>query len=52
MSDSKQELQIRGEKVSLRDIHEGDLPELYELIYGEKESEWKKWDDPTILLNT
>lgn len=50
MSDSKQELQIRGEKVSLRAIHEGDLPELYELIYGEKESEWKKWDAPYYPL--
>jgi RimJ/RimL family protein N-acetyltransferase len=41
---------VRGEKVIVRDVEEKDLPTLWELIYGEAEPEWKKWDAPYFPL--
>jgi RimJ/RimL family protein N-acetyltransferase len=33
-------------ELRIRPIIEGDLPKLWELIYKEKEPEWKQWDAP------
>jgi RimJ/RimL family protein N-acetyltransferase len=33
-------------ELRIRPIIEGDLPRLWELIYKEKEPEWKQWDAP------
>ncbi|MGA4719875.1 GNAT family N-acetyltransferase [Fictibacillus nanhaiensis] len=33
-------------ELCIRPIIEGDLPRLWELIYKEKEPEWKQWDAP------
>ncbi|TMW70762.1 GNAT family N-acetyltransferase [Alteribacter natronophilus] len=37
-------------KVSLRNPEKEDLPVLWELIYGEEEPEFKKWDAPYFPL--
>jgi RimJ/RimL family protein N-acetyltransferase len=39
-------IELIGEKVNIRTIHEDDLPDLWRLMYGEKNPEWKKWDAP------
>ncbi len=41
---------IKGSTVTLRSIQEDDLHTLWELIYGEEEPEWKKWDAPYFPL--
>jgi len=40
------DLRLKGITVSLRSIEEDDLFPLWELIYGEENPEWKKWDAP------
>lgn len=37
---------IKGTKINLSIIGKEDLPELYQLRYGEDDPEWKKWDAP------
>lgn len=41
---------LQGDKVILRSIRSSDYPILYDLIYGEDEPEWKKWDAPYFPL--
>lgn len=41
---------LEGSKVALRKITNDDLVELYQLIYGEHNPEWKKWDAPYFPL--
>ncbi len=47
---SVQPIQIEGKLVTLRSITDQDIPVLWELIYGEEEPEWKKWDAPYYPL--
>ncbi|NUU76471.1 GNAT family N-acetyltransferase [Paenibacillus xylanilyticus] len=44
------ETNVLNNKVQIREIEDRDLPVLYELIYGEKQPEWKKWDAPYFPL--
>ncbi len=39
-------MRIGGQRVSLRSIQENDFPSLWELMYGEDNPEWKRWDAP------
>ncbi|MFT8321826.1 MAG: GNAT family protein [Bacillus sp. (in: firmicutes)] len=41
---------LKGKRVNLRSIQEKDLTKLWNLIYGEKYPEWKKWDAPHYPL--
>ncbi|WP_367398398.1 GNAT family N-acetyltransferase [Paenibacillus barcinonensis] len=41
---------IRQDELVLRCVEPRDLAELYELIYGEDEPEWKRWDAPYYPL--
>lgn len=41
---------LEGSKVVLRKTTNDDLVELYQLIYGEQNPEWKKWDAPYFSL--
>src|SRR4051812_20989112 len=41
---------IKGEKVTIKPITADDLPTLWEMIYGEVDPEWKKWDAPYYPL--
>ena len=43
-------LVLIGEKVQIRDITMDDAVELYELIYGTENPEWKQWDAPYFPL--
>lgn len=43
-------LRLQGKVVSLRSIESDDYLPLWELIYGEENPEWKKWDDPFYVL--
>ncbi|WP_409270202.1 GNAT family N-acetyltransferase [Neobacillus sp. SCS-31] len=40
----------KGEKVTLKQLAEEDLPVLWEMIYGEEDPEWKRWDAPYYPL--
>ncbi|OPA73744.1 GNAT family N-acetyltransferase [Paenibacillus selenitireducens] len=42
---------LQGDKVTIRSISPSDYPILYNLIYGEEEPEWKKWDAPYFPLD-
>ncbi|ALC90361.1 GCN5 family acetyltransferase [Bacillus sp. FJAT-18017] len=39
-----------GQKVTIKPITPEELPLLWEMIYGEEEPEWKKWDAPYFPL--
>ncbi|OCA90674.1 GCN5 family acetyltransferase [Bacillus sp. FJAT-27225] len=39
-----------GRLVTIKPISPDDLPVLWEMIYGEEEPEWKKWDAPYFPL--
>ncbi|WP_144699866.1 GNAT family N-acetyltransferase [Fictibacillus phosphorivorans] len=39
-------MSYHDKELRIRPIIEGDLPKLWELIYKEKEPEWKLWDAP------
>lgn len=39
-------ISIQGEKVIVRTIEEKDLDTLWQLIYGEEDTEWRKWNAP------
>lgn len=39
-------MRITGSKVVIRTIEEKDLYNLWKMIYGEENPEWKKWDAP------
>ncbi|WP_223702148.1 GNAT family N-acetyltransferase [Sutcliffiella deserti] len=41
---------INGNKVQLKPVEQEDLPVLWNLIYGEEEPEFKKWDAPYFPL--
>ncbi|MGI8314105.1 GNAT family N-acetyltransferase [Halobacillus mangrovi] len=41
---------LQNETLKLRSIEEKDIPVLYNLIYGNGEPEWKKWDAPYYPL--
>ncbi|GGH59091.1 hypothetical protein GCM10008014_32350 [Paenibacillus silvae] len=41
---------IIQDELVLRCVEPRDLAELYELIYGEDEPEWKRWDAPYYPL--
>jgi RimJ/RimL family protein N-acetyltransferase len=41
---------IKGTKIQLKKIANQDLPHLWELMYGEEEPEYKKWDAPYFPL--
>lgn len=41
---------FEGPKVTLRKITNEDLDELFQLIYGEQNPEWKNWDAPYYPL--
>ncbi|WP_442604192.1 GNAT family N-acetyltransferase [Paenibacillus sp. KN14-4R] len=41
---------LKENGVTLRSITEEDFPTLYQLIYCDKEPEWKKWDAPYFPL--
>lgn len=42
--------ELIGEKVVVRILQQNDLPELWRLIFGERNPEWKKWDAPYFPL--
>ncbi len=39
-------MHFQDKELVIRPINEKDVPQLWQLIYGEKEPEWKKWDAP------
>ncbi|WP_431799622.1 GNAT family N-acetyltransferase [Halobacillus andaensis] len=41
---------LKGDTLQLRSITDHDIPELYQLIYGKADPEWKKWDAPYYPL--
>lgn len=41
---------IIGHKVDLKPIEDTDLAQLWQLIYGEENPEWKNWDAPYFPL--
>jgi RimJ/RimL family protein N-acetyltransferase len=43
-------IRLLGKRVTLRPPTEADLPQLYQLIYGETNPEWKKFDAPYFPL--
>ena len=46
-----QGVRLVGNKTILRRIEEEDIPTLWNMIYGEKNPEWKKWDAPYFNLD-
>ncbi|WP_211747612.1 GNAT family protein [Paenibacillus sp. Marseille-Q4541] len=43
-------VRLQSDDVVLRTIEEADIEELYHLLYGEANPEWKKWDAPYYPL--
>ncbi|KFN01559.1 N-acetyltransferase [Bacillus clarus] len=41
-----QKTMLKGKKVQLRTIEEGDIKPLWALVFQEENPEWKKWDAP------
>ncbi|MBM7096329.1 MULTISPECIES: GNAT family N-acetyltransferase [Alteribacter] len=39
-------MKIKGEQVTLRSVRATDILPLWEMMYGVKDPEWKKWDAP------
>ncbi|WP_241655925.1 GNAT family N-acetyltransferase [Halobacillus litoralis] len=50
MQKTTKPLRLKGNLVLLRSIEEEDIPSLYQLIYGDGDPEWKKWDAPYYPL--
>ena len=46
-----QGVRLIGNKTILRRIEEEDIPTLWNMIYGEENPEWKKWDAPYFNLD-
>ncbi|MGB8002339.1 MAG: GNAT family protein [Anaerobacillus sp.] len=46
-----QGVRLVGNKTILRRIEEEDIPTLWNMIYGEKNPEWKNWDAPYFNLD-
>ncbi|GAA0363042.1 GNAT family N-acetyltransferase [Bacillus horti] len=44
------EVLLKGTRVTLRNVTDEDLPQYYQLIHGEADPEWKKWDAPYFPL--